>query len=113
MGLRKIQNTRSGSYFITLPKAWITEHDLGKEKGEELMVSFDEDGSLKVSPIWSQTKYYTEFVVRIEDYPEKNSLERCIQSSYIQGSDVISILSKNTIAVLSFGDQVPIQLPLI
>ena len=99
LGVRKIQNTRSGSFFITLPKAWVTEHELGKDKGRELMVSFDEDGDLKISPLRGQKKYYVEFIIQIEDYTEENSLERCIESSYIQGSDVISILSKHTIAV--------------
>jgi len=54
MGIRKLQNTRSGSFFITLPKAWVQDKEL--EKGGELMVSFDEEGDLKVSPLGSQKK---------------------------------------------------------
>ena len=97
MCIRKLQSTRSGSFFITLPKAWVLDKEL--EKGWELTVSFDEDGDLKVSPLGSQKKYYSEFIIQIEDYPEEHSLERSIQSYYIQGSDVISILSKKTITL--------------
>ncbi|MFX1293929.1 MAG: PhoU domain-containing protein [Promethearchaeota archaeon] len=97
MEVRKIQNTASGSYFITLPKPWVTDKDVNK--GEELVISIDEDGALKINPLKNQKKYYNEFIIQIEDYPEKNSLERCINSCYIQGADLITILSKSTIAV--------------
>ncbi|NVM30877.1 MAG: phosphate uptake regulator PhoU [Candidatus Helarchaeota archaeon] len=97
MGVRKIQHTRSGSFFITLPKAWVTDQEIGK--GEELIITFDEDGALKINTLKTQKRYYSEFIVQIEDYTEENSLERCIKSSYIQGSDIISIISKNTIVV--------------
>ncbi|MFX1293927.1 MAG: hypothetical protein ACFFD2_03565, partial [Promethearchaeota archaeon] len=68
-------------------------------KGEELIVSYDQDGTLKLNPLKNQSKIYNEFVIQIEDYPEDNSLERCINSCYIQGADVIIILSQNTISL--------------
>ncbi|MHA1130435.1 MAG: PhoU domain-containing protein [Candidatus Helarchaeota archaeon] len=52
-----------------------------------------------MSPLTEQKKYYYEFVIRPEDYQDYFSLERCIQSSYIQGADVIIIESLNTIAM--------------
>ncbi|MFX1453645.1 MAG: AbrB/MazE/SpoVT family DNA-binding domain-containing protein, partial [Promethearchaeota archaeon] len=97
MEIRKIQNSASGSFFVTLPKSWVKEMDI--IKGEELMMSQDEEGALKISPIKNQKKYYYQFVIQIEDYPEETLLVRCINSSYIQGADVISILSKNTITL--------------
>ncbi|NVM52889.1 MAG: phosphate uptake regulator PhoU [Candidatus Helarchaeota archaeon] len=97
MEVRKIQNTASGSFFITLPKPWVTNQDL--KKGEKLVFSVEEDGALRVNPLKLQKIYYSEFIVQLEDYPEKKSLERAIKSSYIQGADVIVILSKNTILV--------------
>lgn len=95
--VRKIQNTASGSFFITLPKSWVIDMEI--EKGEELKISREEDGSLRLNPLKNQAKYYYEFVIEIEDYPEANLLERCINSCYIQGADVISILSKKTITM--------------
>ena len=95
--IRKIQNTGSGSFFITLPKSWVI--DLEIEKGEELKISREEDGSLRLNPLKNQAKYYYEFVIEIENYPEANLLDRCINSCYIQGADVIFILSKKTITM--------------
>ena len=97
MEVRKIQTTASGSFFLTLPKPWVTDRDI--LKGEKIVISIEEDGALRINPLKLQKKYYNEFVIQIEDYPEENSLERCINSSYIQGSDVITILSKSTIVV--------------
>ena len=97
MEVRKIQNSASGSFFVTLPKSWVKEMDINK--GEELMMSQDEDGTLKINPIKNQKNYYYQFVIQTEDYPEETSLVRCINSSYIQGADVISILCKNTITL--------------
>ncbi|NVM28818.1 MAG: hypothetical protein HWN65_08240 [Candidatus Helarchaeota archaeon] len=97
MEVRKIQNTASGSFFITLPKSWVIDLEIGK--GEKFKISREEDGSLRLNPLKNQAKYYSEFVVEIEDYPEANSLDRCINSCYIQGSDVITISSKKTITM--------------
>ncbi|NVM53221.1 MAG: phosphate uptake regulator PhoU [Candidatus Helarchaeota archaeon] len=97
MEIRKLQNTASGSFFITLPKEWIT--DLNIKKGEKLVISRDEEGTLKLSQLKNRENFYNEFIIAIEDYPEDSSLERCINSSYIQGSDVIIISSQKTISI--------------
>ncbi len=93
---RKLQTTKSGSYFITLPKAWVVKKDILKNK--ELMITESDDGNLLIGPLKNQENFYNEFTISIEEYMENNSLERCINSSYIQGADIITILSKNTIA---------------
>jgi len=97
METRKIQTTKSGSYFVTLPKPWVEKLDI--EKNKELMMSIDEDNNLVIYPLRNQESYVNEFILPIEDYLEENSLERCINSSYIQGADIINIASKNTIAL--------------
>jgi len=55
MEVRKIQNTASGSFFITLPKPWVTQMEI--TKGEELIVSYDKDGSLRLNPLKNQSKH--------------------------------------------------------
>ncbi len=97
MEIRKVQSTASGSFFITLPKPWVNEYEI--DKGEELKISLEDDGSLKILPFKTQKKYHTEFIIKIEDYPSKNSLQRAINSCYIQGADIITVESKNTITI--------------
>ncbi len=99
---RKIQTTKSGSYFITLPKAWVKKRELmpldDSHKSKELILTENEDGNLIISIPGTQKLSYNEVTIPIEEYEEENSLERCINSSYVQGSDIIIIISKNTIA---------------
>ncbi len=97
MEIRKVQISGGGSFFITLPIKWIKEYNI--EKGEDLVISQGEDGGLKLNLLKIQKKYYGLFVIQIEDYPEAHSLERCINSCYIQGADVIEIASKSTISI--------------
>ena len=97
MEIRKIQNTASGSYFVTLPKSWIKDMEI--IKGEDLSITQDEEGSLKIKPFRKEENHHYEFIVSIQDYPEENALERCIKSCYVQGSDIIRILSKTTISM--------------
>ncbi|MFX0134756.1 MAG: PhoU domain-containing protein, partial [Candidatus Hodarchaeota archaeon] len=61
--------------------------------------SYNDDGTLKIHPLKKQENYLSEFYIQIEEYTEKNSLERSIYSSYVQGADIIIISSKNTIMV--------------
>ncbi|MFX1296642.1 MAG: PhoU domain-containing protein, partial [Promethearchaeota archaeon] len=97
MEIRKIQSTASGSFFITLPKDWVTSSDI--KKGDDLTISYFEDGALKILPLKKHEQYYSEFLIQIENYVEENSLERAISSSYVQGADIITISSKDTILV--------------
>ncbi len=93
--IRKIQRTVSGSFFITLPKTWVTELEM--DKGTELKMVPEQDGSLRIYPLKNQAKINHDYIIEIEKYSEPNSLERCINNCYIQGADVITILSKGTI----------------
>lgn len=49
MELRKLQKLGTSSYFITLPKGWIRNHEL--KAGDKVGVSFENDGSLRVVPL--------------------------------------------------------------
>jgi phosphate uptake regulator len=103
METRKIQTTKSGSFFITLPKSWVEKKGLmnskDEEKSKELTILEDEEGNLIVGPLKSRESSINEFNIPIEEYIEESSLERCINSSYVQGADIISIFSESTIAV--------------
>jgi len=94
---RRIQRTLSGSFFVTLNKGWIDKHHLEKQK--EVILTEDENENLVIKPFSSQRNFEVEFILPIEEYLEENSLERCINSSYIQGSDIITITSNNIIAL--------------
>jgi len=92
---RRIQRTISGSYFVTLNKGWIDKHNLEKQK--EVILTEDENENLVIKPFSKQGNFEVEFILPIEEYLEENSLVRCINSSYIQGSDIITIISKKII----------------
>jgi len=94
---RRIQKTLSGSYFVTLNKGWIDKHNLEKQK--EVILTEDENENLVLKPLSKQGTLEVEFVLPIEEYREENSLERCINSSYIQGADIITIISNGIIAL--------------
>ncbi|NHI93891.1 MAG: phosphate uptake regulator PhoU [Candidatus Lokiarchaeota archaeon] len=97
METRKIQSTASGSFFITLPKDWVTDLDI--RKGNEINILREEDGSLRIQLSGNHQARLLEFNIDIEEYEEENSLERCINSYYIQGSDIIQISSQKTITL--------------
>jgi len=84
---RKVQKTSDGTFFVTLPKTWVTVHHL--ERGS--LISFDaaKDGKLSLG------------LYRENDRPPASivlspapTLEREIEEKYLLGYDIITIESK-------------------
>jgi phosphate uptake regulator len=95
MEIRRLQHIKGGSFTLSLPKEWVEKRKL--KRGEEIAVFDEEDGSLRLYPIKMEREELAEVVLSLEDFPEIRALEYCIGTYYIQGSNKISITSKNMI----------------
>lgn len=95
MKVRRLQHIKGGSFTLSLPKDWIEKQKL--ERGDEIAVFEEEDGSLRLYPIKMERKETTEVVLALEDFPEVRALEYCIGTYYIQGSNKIRVTSKEMI----------------
>jgi phosphate uptake regulator len=96
MDSRKIQTSASGSFFVTLPKVWVSGSGLDKEGGRVELVT-EPDGSIRLVPPTSRQKKMRDFTMHLEDFPDAVSLERYIKTCYVHGYDVINIASKKVI----------------
>ncbi len=96
MESRKIQTSASGSFFITLPKAWV--QNVGLKHGDRVELSMDTN-SLSVFPPNKSNIQSTEVNLNLEEYNEPSLLERQIVSCYMRGYDIINITSKKIITL--------------
>lgn len=95
MEIRKLQKIRGGSFTLTLPKQWVENR--GLTSGEQIAVSEEEDGSLRLYPLVTAKEKPLEVMLSLEDYPNLTALEYCVETYYIQGSSQINIVSKKII----------------
>ena len=95
MEIRKLQKIKGGSFTISLPKDWVEKRKL--KRGEQMAVSQEEDGSLRIYPISAPFERAYEVTLALEDYPNLRALEYCVGTYYIQGSNRINIISKHII----------------
>lgn len=95
MEIRRLQQIKGGSFILSLPKEWIEKRNL--QRGEEITVFEEDDGTLRLYPTKMEHEEPAEVVLAFEDFPEVKALEYCIGTYYIQGSNKISIKSKKLI----------------
>jgi len=93
--IRKLQKIRGGSFTLTLPKRWVEKRKL--TSGEQIAVSEEEDGSLRLYPLVAATEKPLEVTLSLEDYPDLTALEYCVETYYIQGSNQINIFCRKII----------------
>lgn len=86
MDLRKLQKTGDGTYFVTLPKAWVSR--IGADRGALLNFSEAKDGSLLISPVLENARKFTSATLK-----PSRILEREIEEKYLLGYDIIRIES--------------------
>lgn len=95
MEIRKLQRIKGGSYTLSLPKDWVEKKRL--DRGEQIAVSEQEDGSLRLYPVAIIHEKRLEVELSLEDYPNLRSLEYSIITYYIQGASKIIITSEEII----------------
>ncbi|RLF16034.1 MAG: hypothetical protein DRJ97_02295 [Thermoprotei archaeon] len=92
---RKVQVGAGGSYLLVLPKDWARK--VGLKRGDRLDVLVEEDGSLRVLPPSIKKVALREAELSLEEVGGSQWLDRSIKAAYMQGCDVISIVSKDRI----------------
>jgi len=92
MEIRKLQKIKGGSFTLSLPKQWVETH--GLKSGEQISVSEEDDGSLRIFPISAEHEKPFAVTLSLEDFPSLRALEYCVATYYIQGSSRINITSK-------------------
>jgi len=96
METRKIQENKSGSYLLTLPKHWVKRHSLGRGSIVGLVV--DKDLALKIKPPKAIQTQPMETTLKLEDYDfDLKLLSGCVKACYMQGDDTIHIVSDKPI----------------
>ncbi len=96
MDSRKIQKSASGSYMITLPKQWVNRE--GLDNGDTVSLSIENDGTVKIyPPTYKKEEARRECVLLLEEYFSPTLIDRAIKSCYMQGCDIINVVSKKVI----------------
>ena len=90
MDLRRLQRTSDGTFFVTLPKAWVTKNKL--ERGAILSFSERKDGKILAEPYGEQERKIS--TVTLTPSP---LLQREIEEKYLLGYDVFEVVSQQTI----------------
>jgi phosphate uptake regulator len=87
---RRIWRIKGGSYITSLPKDWVE-----KNKLEEIYIIEDFDGNLKIiNPLTEKEKHV---IIEVEKFKDPSTLEYSVLTSYMQGADKISVISKDVI----------------
>ena len=92
MEVRKLQKIKGGSFTLSLPKQWVQKRKL--KSGEQIAVSEEEDGSLRIFPMGAAIQKPLEVTLSLEDYQSLKALEYCVATYYIQGSSRINVVSE-------------------
>jgi phosphate uptake regulator len=87
MGLRKIQRTSGGTFFVCLPKEWAGKNRL--DRGSVVAVSETADGQLTINP-----KYGAERAPQVAVIEPTSFLDREIVEKYLLGYDIIRVEAK-------------------
>lgn len=90
MDLRRLQKTSDGTFFVTIPKAWVLKNKL--DKGAILSFSERKDGKILAEPYGEQERKIT--TVTLTPSP---LLQREIEERYLLGYDVFEIVSQQAI----------------
>jgi phosphate uptake regulator len=96
MEIRRLQKIKGGSFTLSLPKRWVEKRKL--KSGEQMAVLEEEDGSIRIFPVEMPLEKPLEVTLKLEDYPTLRALEYSVGTYYIQGSNKITIFSKETIS---------------
>ena len=92
MELRKVQRTKGGTFFITLPKDWALKN--GIDQGSFVYVSITSNGRLVIDPQYNLRS--RPLTIKIKPSPY---LSREIIGKYLLGFDTIHISAKDRITI--------------
>lgn len=90
MDTRKVQKTSDGTYFVTLPKAWVTQR--GVDRGSLLAFENGKDGKLTLGLYAKEERSFASATLS-----PSSILRREIEEKYLLGYDLIQIESKEVL----------------
>ena len=90
MDTRKVQMTSDGTFFVTLPKTWVTIHGIGR--GATLTFAEGNDGKLLLGPQSERDRESRS--IKLGPGP---TLERDIEEKYLLGYDMIELESRSVL----------------
>jgi len=97
---RKLQITGGSTYIISLPKRWVTQN--GLEKGSQLLIRQEENGSLAIlPPELGKTERTEEALIKVSPKDNSEALIRKTVSVYLLGYNIIHIRAKDQKEILS------------
>ncbi len=97
---RKLQITGGSTYIISLPKRWVIQN--GLEKGSQLLIRQEENGSLAVlPPELGKTERTEEALIKVSPKDNSEALIRKTVSVYLLGYNIIHIRAKDQKEILS------------
>lgn len=92
MELRKVQMTRGGTFFVSLPKDWAVKN--GLKRSSIVAMNVTDDGRLIINPKHDVERAPTTVVIKPSSH-----LEREIIGKYLLGYDIIRIEAKDRISL--------------
>jgi len=97
---RKLQITGGSTYVISLPKRWVIQN--GLEKGSQLLIRQEENGSLAIlPPELGKTERTEEALIKVSPKDNSEALIRKTVSVYLLGYNIIHIRAKDQKEILS------------
>jgi phosphate uptake regulator len=90
METRRVQKTSDGTFFVTLPKAWVTQR--GVYRGSLLAFENGKDGKLTIGLYTKEERSLASATLS-----PSSTLEREIEEKYLLGYDLIQIESKEVL----------------
>jgi phosphate uptake regulator len=92
--IRKLQITGGSTYVLSLPKKWVTQN--GLEKGSQLLVRQEENGSLAVlPPELAKPERTEEALIKVSPDDSSEELIRKTVAVYLLGYNIIHIRAKD------------------
>jgi phosphate uptake regulator len=88
---RKLQKTGGTTYVVSLPKKWVTNHDL--DQGSVVSVREQRDGSILVTPGENSKKELKKYTV-----DTGKNLNRKLIEKYLLGYDIVTIKSDKNLS---------------
>jgi len=91
---RKLQITGGSTYVLSLPKGWVTQN--GLDKGSQLLIRQEENGTLAVlPPELAKPERTDEALIKVSPEDNSEALIRKTVSVYLLGYNIIHIRAKD------------------
>ena len=102
METRRVQLIGGSTYVVSLPKRWVKESEI--QKKSEIGLITQKNGNLVVVPKPARLEEAKEGLVTVSSSDDHKFISRSIIARYLNGCDVIRILSKERLTVAQIDE---------